>query len=64
MWPKKWWWPCPPVGHGIHHYYFKIYWLDRELKIDNTTKKEGLIREMDSKNCIVAYGEIVGEYER
>jgi len=25
--------PCPPRGHGVHHYHFRLYALDAELKL-------------------------------
>jgi Raf kinase inhibitor-like YbhB/YbcL family protein len=27
--------PYPPSGHGVHHYYFWVYALDEELKLEN-----------------------------
>lgn len=54
--------PCPPRGHGIHHYHFKIYVLDTELNLRAGASKRDLERAM--KGHILQKGEIVGLYER
>lgn len=61
---NKWGWPCPPKWHGIHHYYFKIYWLDIDLDMYENSTKDDILTELDTNNCVVAYGELVWEYER
>lgn len=60
----KWWWPCPPKWDWIHHYYFKIYWIDTDLELPYNISKEELISEMDLDNNAVAYWELIWEYER
>ena len=33
--------PCPPRGHGVHHYHFRLYALDAELKLaPRVTRKQ------------------------
>ncbi len=54
--------PCPPRGHGPHHYHFKVYALDTTLDIKENVKKADLEKAM--KGHILAQGEIVGLYER
>ncbi len=54
--------PCPPKGHGIHHYHFKVYALDTTLKLIRGASKGQLEREM--KDHILSWVEIVGLYER
>lgn len=54
--------PCPPRGHGAHHYHFKVYALDTTLDIKGNVKKADLEKAM--KGHILAQGEIVGLYER
>lgn len=54
--------PCPPRGHGIHHYHFKIYALDTFLDLQPGSKKEDLEKAM--KGHIVGFGELVGIFER
>lgn len=54
--------PCPPVWHGVHHYYFKVYGLDSMVDLRHWASKEDLLQAMSWH--IVSYGEIVGKYER
>jgi Raf kinase inhibitor-like YbhB/YbcL family protein len=50
--------PCPPTG--VHHYFFKIYALDKFLDLEKGVDKRMLLRTMH--NHIIAGGEIVGLY--
>lgn len=54
--------PAPPKGHGVHHYHFRLYALDAELKIDAGADKAALLQAM--QGYILAEGELVGTYER
>lgn len=54
--------PAPPKGHGTHHYHFRLYALDSELKLDPKADKAALKRAM--KGHILAEGELVGTYAR
>lgn len=54
--------PAPPRGHGVHHYYFKVYALDTELKLKPSASKEALLDIMEGH--ILAQGQLVGTYER
>jgi len=54
--------PAPPKGHGVHHYHFKIYALDKQLDIKGGIDKQGLLKAMQGH--ILAAGEIIGTYER
>lgn len=55
--------PCPPRGHGVHRYYFKVYALDvQSLKLKSGAYRTAVERAM--KGHIVAYGELMGKYER
>ncbi len=54
--------PCPPPGHGKHHYHFKIYALDTVLNLSGRVKKKDLERAM--KGHILGQTEIVGLYGR
>jgi len=54
--------PMPPKGHGVHHYHFKLYALDKSLTVQPGLQKKGLLGAM--KGSVVAEGELVGTYER
>lgn len=54
--------PCPPEGHGIHHYHFKLYALDAVLNLKPGATKQEV--EAAMKKHILAHTEIVGLYER
>jgi len=53
--------PCPPPGKP-HRYYFKIYALDTMLNLQPGASKQQLENAM--KGHILAYGELMGKYER
>jgi len=53
--------PAPPPGK-VHHYHFQVYALDRELDVQPGIDKATLVKAM--KGCILAWGELVGTYER
>ncbi len=52
--------PCPPSGS--HHYYFKIFALDRELDLPFGAKRSQLDAAM--KGHVVGQGELMGRYSR
>lgn len=54
--------PCPPKGHGTHHYHFKVYALDVELQLSGSVKKRDLEKAMEGH--VLAKGELVGLYRR
>ncbi len=54
--------PCPPPGHGIHHYHFKVYALDTFLDLNEGASKKDLERAM--RGHVIAQGELVGTYSR
>ena len=54
--------PCPPPGHGIHHYHFKVYVLDATLELKPGAGKRELEKAM--KGHILQQGELVGLYRR
>ncbi len=53
--------PCPPKGHGVHHYHFKLYALDNMLNLKPKATKEELISAMSGH--ILAHAEVIGIYE-
>jgi Raf kinase inhibitor-like YbhB/YbcL family protein len=55
--------PCPPKGHGPHHYRFKLYVLDADkLTLPPNAKVEEV--EQEAKQHQIAMAEITGTYER
>lgn len=54
--------PCPPRGHGMHHYHFRLYALDVESQLASGVKRQHL--EAAMKGHILAQAELVGTYQR
>jgi len=54
--------PMPPVGHGIHHYHFKLYALDSALKLPPGLTKNELMNAMQGH--ILAEAKLTGTYAR
>ena len=54
--------PCPPRGHGVHHYHFKIYALDTFLDLPPGSTKKDLEKAM--KGHVIRRGELIGTFER
>lgn len=52
--------PCPPSG--THRYFFKVYALDIDLKLNAKTTKRDL--EKAIQNHILGKGELIGLYHR
>ncbi len=51
--------PCPPA---LHRYFFKIYALDIELKLEPGIAKGDLEKAM--KGHIIAQGQIIGKFQK
>jgi Raf kinase inhibitor-like YbhB/YbcL family protein len=54
--------PCPPRGHGVHHYHFRLYALDTELKLAPRVTRYQL--DVAMKGHIIVETELVGTYQR
>jgi Raf kinase inhibitor-like YbhB/YbcL family protein len=55
--------PCPPRGHGPHHYHFKLYALDVDtLDVPANSKIEDV--ESAAQRHTIGRGELIGTYER
>jgi hypothetical protein len=55
--------PCPPKGHGPHHYHFRLLALDVDrLGVPSTSKVADL--EKAAAMHAIAYDELIGTYER
>jgi len=55
--------PCPPKGHGPHHYHFKLFALDVD-KLNIAAGAKVLDVENEAAKHAIAQGELVGTYER
>jgi len=54
--------PMPPRGHGVHHYYFKLYAIDSALDIEPSLPKNTIMKNI--RDHILAEGVLMGTYER
>jgi Raf kinase inhibitor-like YbhB/YbcL family protein len=55
--------PCPPKGHGPHHYHFKLFALDTD-KLGLSARAKVADVENSATQHAIAEGELVGTYER
>lgn len=55
--------PCPPIGHGVHHYHFVLYALDVE-RIELTPDMPPHEIELAIRARSLAQATITGLYER
>jgi Raf kinase inhibitor-like YbhB/YbcL family protein len=55
--------PCPPKGHGPHHYHFKLFALDVG-RLGPTADVKVADLENAARQHTLALGELVGTYER
>jgi hypothetical protein len=53
--------PRPPVGHGLHHYYFQVFALDDAIDMGPETSLPDLLNAL--KGRTLASGELVATYE-
>lgn len=54
--------PMPPEGHGVHHYFFWVIALDRELDLEPGLTLWRLLERVEPH--ILGMNRIVGTYER
>lgn len=57
-----WGGPFPPRGHGVHHYRFRIWALDRRLELPPGAGRAQVERAM--RGHVLGQAELVGTYER
>lgn len=55
--------PCPPKGHGPHHYHFKLFALDTDRLGISRGAKVAEVERAAQKHAL-AQGELIGTYER
>ena len=54
--------PAPRSGHGMHHYHFHLYTLDKPLEVQGGLDKKALLAAMSVH--VLDDGELVASYER
>jgi Raf kinase inhibitor-like YbhB/YbcL family protein len=54
--------PCPPPGHGDHHYTFELYALDQKLNLPDSASREELFNAMNGK--VLSKGVYIGMFGR
>jgi Raf kinase inhibitor-like YbhB/YbcL family protein len=55
--------PCPPKGHGPHHYHFKLFALGTD-KLGLSTDAKVVDVENAAQRHSIGQGELIGTYER
>jgi Raf kinase inhibitor-like YbhB/YbcL family protein len=54
--------PCPPSGHGVHHYHFQLWALRRPLDLEGGTSPDKVTAALGDVE--VGLSELVGVYQR
>jgi Raf kinase inhibitor-like YbhB/YbcL family protein len=54
--------PCPPPGHGTHHYHFTLYALSAPADLDEGSSLNDFRRAIEGK--VLAEASVMGTYER
>ena len=55
--------PCPPKGHGPHHYHFKLFALDAD-RLDLAAGAKVVEVEQQAERHALGRAELIGLYER
>lgn len=55
--------PCPPKGHGAHHYHFRLFALETD-KLGLSADARVADVENAARQHAIAEGELIGTYER
>ena len=53
---------APPSGHGLHHYHFQVFAVDVPVVLKPGAERRDLFEVMTGH--VLAWGEIVGTYQR
>ncbi len=56
-----WFGPRPPVGHGVHRYYFQVFALNEVIEMGPDTPLEQLLHALKART--LAKGEMMATYE-
>ncbi len=53
---------APPPGHGVHHYHFEVFAVDRPLDISDECTRDEIVEAMSGH--VLAKGDVVATYAR
>lgn len=53
--------PAPPPGHGVHHYYFWVYALDRDLDLEPGLDRRTVLERIEDH--VVEQNRLIGTYQ-
>lgn len=53
--------PAPPPGHGVHHYYFWVYALDRVLDLEPGLDRRTLLERIEDH--VIEQNRLIGTYQ-
>jgi len=53
--------PAPPPGHGVHHYYFWVYALDRDLDLEPGLDRRTVLERIEDH--VIEQNRLIGTYE-
>jgi hypothetical protein len=54
--------PCPPRGHGVHRYFFRLYALDTSLSLRPGARRGDVLKAIQGH--VVDTAEYMGRYSR
>ena len=54
--------PCPPPGHGDHHYTLELYALNEKLNLPASASRQDLLNAMNGK--VLSKGVYIGIFGR
>jgi len=54
--------PCPPIGHGVHRYFFRLYALNSLPEIPSRVSREQLLAAIAPH--VITTAELMGRYRR
>lgn len=54
--------PLPPLGHGVHRYYFRLYALELQMAVESGWDKKALLNVIGEH--ILDEGVLMGTYQR
>lgn len=54
--------PCPPIGHGSHRYFFRLYALNARPELAGRVNRERFLEAIVP--YVIAQAELMGRYKR